>query len=406
VLHESGHDFGLRHNFIASQAYTAKDLQSTSFTSRYGVATSVMAYSPVNIWPKGTPHGDYFQTVLGPYDYYAIHWGYAHIPGAKTPDDEVPVLKRWASKWSDPLYAWSSDEDTAFSDGLGVDPRNQQWELTNDNISWCDTQMSMSQHLLSRVDQRFPRKESSYNDLREAMFVLVGQYGSCTQIVSRYIGGEYVSRSLRGDPHATLPLSAIPLAQERRAFDVLNRRLFSASAWNVDPTLLRQLVTQYRYDDWQSNMPPRHDIGVDTFALAYQRMTLARLFSPIMLQRLDDMDAKYPHHQTMDLADLFTWMQSAVYADVKPGASIPLLTRNLQRQYTALLTRLTGPLLPGVPTDAQSLARYELRDISMRSAAALAKGGSDLETRAHLAALRDEAKHALDAPPSVTVILR
>ncbi|MGH8282385.1 MAG: DUF5117 domain-containing protein, partial [Gammaproteobacteria bacterium] len=61
VLHESGHDMGLQHNFIGSMAYTAKDLQSKSFTGKYGVASSVMEYSPLNIWPKGTPQGDYVQ---------------------------------------------------------------------------------------------------------------------------------------------------------------------------------------------------------------------------------------------------------------------------------------------------------------------------------------------------------
>ncbi|HEV2261310.1 MAG TPA: zinc-dependent metalloprotease, partial [Candidatus Rubrimentiphilum sp.] len=99
VLHESGHDWGLRHNFIGSEAYTAKELQSRAFTSRYGVGTSVMEYAPVNVWPKGTSNGDYFQTVLGPYDYYAIKWGYARIPGATTPQAELPTLRRWASAW-------------------------------------------------------------------------------------------------------------------------------------------------------------------------------------------------------------------------------------------------------------------------------------------------------------------
>ncbi len=83
IVHESGHGFGLQHNFIGSMAYTAKELQSKSFTEKYGVATSVMEYSPLNLWPKGYRQGTYWQTVLGPYDYHAIHWGYARVPGAR-----------------------------------------------------------------------------------------------------------------------------------------------------------------------------------------------------------------------------------------------------------------------------------------------------------------------------------
>src|SRR5207253_7170959 len=85
VLHESGHDMGFQHNFIGSTAYSAKQLQSKSFTSRYGIATSVMEYAPLNLWPKGTPQGDYAQVVVGPYDYHAIEYGYAYVAGARTP---------------------------------------------------------------------------------------------------------------------------------------------------------------------------------------------------------------------------------------------------------------------------------------------------------------------------------
>ncbi len=60
VLHESGHGWGLQHNFIASEAYSPKELQNRAFTSRYGLANTVMEYTPTNVWPKGTPKGDYF----------------------------------------------------------------------------------------------------------------------------------------------------------------------------------------------------------------------------------------------------------------------------------------------------------------------------------------------------------
>jgi hypothetical protein len=60
VLHESGHNWGLQHNFIASEAYSARQIQSKAFTSQYGIANSVMEYSPTNVWTKGTSTGDYF----------------------------------------------------------------------------------------------------------------------------------------------------------------------------------------------------------------------------------------------------------------------------------------------------------------------------------------------------------
>jgi len=162
VLHESGHDWGLQHNFIGSDDYSAKQLQDKAFTSRNGVATSVMEYSPINLWPKGYHQGDYWQTALGPYDYYAIHWGYARIPGARTPQEEVPTLNRWASAWSDPRFRFASDEDVAWFNAHAIDPRVNHWDLSNDTLGWCDTRIKLATDLMNGIDKRFPRPVQSY----------------------------------------------------------------------------------------------------------------------------------------------------------------------------------------------------------------------------------------------------
>jgi hypothetical protein len=403
VLHESGHDFGLRHNFIGSEAYTAKELRSAAFTSRYGVASSVMEYSPVNVWSKGTSHGAYFQTVLGPYDYHVIHWGYAPISNAHTPDEELPTLRRWAEEWEQPNYSYLSDEDVDWESGAAIDPRNQQWDLTNDNISWCDAQMRMSHDLLVRVDRRFPQLQLPYDDLRFAFGTIVRHYGRCALIVSRYLGGEYVSRTLRGDPKHELPLTNIPIGTQRRAFAVLRRNVFDENAWRFSPVLLRSLVTQYRYDDWLGNLPPRHDVDVARLVAIYQSIMLERLFTPVTLQRLDDMDLKYRHGTTMDLQDLFTWMQSAVYADVAPHRAVPLVRRNLQRYYTALLSRLANAPEREAPPDAQALARYELEELRRRIHRTLKTGTGDLLTTAHLEAMSEDVDRALTAHDVITI---
>lgn len=405
VLHESGHDWGLRHNFIGTEAYTAKQLQSKAFTSKNGVATSVMEYSPINIWPKGTPQGDYWQTALGPYDYYVIKWGYARIPGAMTPQAEQPTLRRWASAWSDPRYSWSSDEDVFWASGVAVDPRNQQYDLTNDNIAWCQTQMKMAHGLISKVDQRFPRSENGFGDLQTAFGSLIGQSARCATIVARYIGGEYVSRSLRGDPRAAMPLSPVPRSQQIRAFKVLENNMFSADAWNFSPALLRQAIQQYRYDDWLSNLPPRHDLSVSTLAARYQTGIIARMFAPITLQRLDEMSLKYGTTKTMGIADLFTWLQSAIYSDISrpKGGNIPLIRRNLQHNYAALLSQCANAPSPGAPADAQALARYELGSLHQQIARSLANGNLDLLTRAHLESLDTDVQRALHTQTVLTI---
>jgi hypothetical protein len=259
--------------------------------------------------------------------------------------------------------------------------------------------MRFDRSLIGRVDRKFPRTQASFDDLQNAFGSLLGQYGRCASVVSRYIGGEYVSRDRRGDSHAQMPLNPVPKADEIRAFKVLESNLFSAQAWDFSPSLLREAVTQYRYDDWDGNLVPRHDIPVEAVAERYQRNVLARMFTPITLQRLDDMHSKYGKGTTMDLADLFTWMQSAVYSDVShpKGGTIPLVRRNLQRDYASLLSRLANSPVVGEPQDAQALARYELSALHSQLGRSLAGSNLDLMTRAHLASLDTDVERALHA---------
>ena len=208
ILHESGHDLGLQHNFIAYLAYQSKDLQSRSFTEKFGVATSVMGYNPVNLWPKGTPQGDYEQLALGPYDYHAIKWGYEYVPNAITPQAEVPTLNQVASQWSNPLYRFASDEDVDFATGHAIDPRVDNDVLSDRPLTWERTQLVMLHEIMNAVDQRFPDEGIAYDEARRAFLSPLRLYVRDVEMPARYIGGEYLSRAAAGDPNSRPPLQA------------------------------------------------------------------------------------------------------------------------------------------------------------------------------------------------------
>ncbi len=400
VLHEVGHDFGLGHNFIGHMAYSADQIRDKKFTEKNGIASSVMEYNPANVWPKGTSTGTVEQTVLGPYDYHVIQWGYAPIPGAKTPYDEVPTLSRWASNWTDPKYRFASDEDV-FWNGHAIDPRVHQWMLTNDPLTWCGTQLGLVQGLLPKLDQRFPDTEHPYEEERAAFAVLANQYARCTTNASHWIGGEYLSRSRRGDARAETPLVPVPLADEKRAFALLDRYLFSNAAFRYDPRTLRRLV--YAEHGTVSNFgyspTARHDLSVADIAGRAQYRALAYMFAPMVLARIADMPSKAKPGETMTLTDLFGWSQASIYGDVANGrvAQATQVHRNLQRRYATMLRQLALEPRPGTPYDAQALARYELASLDHDLTAAMARRGLDVQTRAHLGALHDDVSRTLKA---------
>ena len=66
----------MRHNFRGSRWHTAEQLADPELTQREGISASVMDYSPINLPAPGRAAPAPFQTTLGPYDYWAIEYGY------------------------------------------------------------------------------------------------------------------------------------------------------------------------------------------------------------------------------------------------------------------------------------------------------------------------------------------
>ena len=89
VTHEVGHTLGLRHNFKASSIYSLDEIKKRRTT---GEATcgSVMDYNPVLFFKDGAADGHFITPTIGPYDYWAIEYGYrpfdANYKGGKEKD--------------------------------------------------------------------------------------------------------------------------------------------------------------------------------------------------------------------------------------------------------------------------------------------------------------------------------
>jgi hypothetical protein len=99
VAHEIGHSIGYPHNMKASAMYPVDSIRSESFLRRMnGHVSTLMDYSRFNYvaQPEDNIPPELLIPQVGPYDHFAVKWGYAEIPGAQTPEDELPTLDRWA----------------------------------------------------------------------------------------------------------------------------------------------------------------------------------------------------------------------------------------------------------------------------------------------------------------------
>src|SRR6185503_10748036 len=104
ITHEIGHALGLQHNMVASSSFPVDSLRSQAFASKYGVSATIMDYARQNYIAQpgdGLAPKDFIRR-LGPFDDFAINWGYRVLPG-KTADDEKKTLNEWIANQKGPF---------------------------------------------------------------------------------------------------------------------------------------------------------------------------------------------------------------------------------------------------------------------------------------------------------------
>lgn len=398
VLHEVGHTLGLRHNFQGSTAYTPAQLHDPNFTRTHGTTGSVMDYTPVNLAAPGQRQADYFPNHLGPYDYWVIDYGYRRF-ATKSSASELPYLAKIAARSTEPGLAYGNDEDA--DDRFALDPRIQRFDLSSDPLRFDADQFIVNEKIAKNLNRHYAGDTRSYVDLRQSLITVLNNEIVASDLAAHYVGGIYTSRSHRGQAGAQPPFRSISRAEERRAFDLLARYVFSSKAFVYSPQLLNELSPNRYGFHWNSSGVGRADFPMREIIGLIQDNAIGVMFSPSNLSRISDQQVKVAHQgDTMTLADLFTWTNDALFDDLGRSTIAPT-HRDFQRRFTDLEMEIA--LLPSfaldslsLPREIQSLARANLAKVSRRLDGALA-AATDPGTRAHLDDLRSRIHGALEA---------
>ena len=401
LAHEVGHTLGLRHNFRGSTMLKPEELNNIEITHTRGLSSSVMDYLPVNLAPLGTKQGDYFTSVVGPYDEWAIEYGYkSSSPSvsskAMIPSTEKQFLEEIAERQAtDPALSYATDEDsydldpTANRYDLSSEPlRYSQWQLDNDRLMW------------ERLNRLYPRKGESYDDLSDMFETVFVHYLQNVYFITKYIGGQSFYRNHAGEGNERLPFEQVPVAKQREALAALQKYVFAEDAFNFPPELLNKLAPS-RWLDWGNNVAVgRLDFPVYDRLFYPQSLVLRKLLSGDRLQRLLDIELKTQSGQTLTVPELFNTLQTGIWSEVLQGnksVKISSSRRALQREH---LDILTGMVLrtQAVPEDARTLAWEKLRQLREHLNSTLRKRKNlDDYTKAHLEESRARIAKALDA---------
>jgi hypothetical protein len=393
TMHEVGHTLGLRHNFRASTIYSDDQLADKAFTHAHGIAGSVMEYLPWNIALKGEKQGEYQMSTLGPYDYWAVEYGYKEIP----PQQEAAELEKIAAKSSDAQLAYSTDEDVAY---FAVDPAVNQGDLGSDPLAYAKKRLALVRELWQRTEQMELQPGESYSILRRNFTRGLNEAGQGAVYASRYIGGLTTLRDHVGSGRA--PLTPVDPGKQKAALDLIAGEIFSADSFNFSPSFLRKMtVSVFDMDDAEElgrPVPPL-DFPVDQQLLAMQRKVLDALMSPMVAQRLLNNAAKTddPKH-ALKVSDLYATLHAAIWSELRTGRDITLFRRNLQREHALRIAN--GLLRPAAsrPADARATMRADAVALRNELEAALKRRGWSTEAKAHIAEAAAMLDEALKAP--------
>jgi hypothetical protein len=368
IAHEVGHTLGLQHNMSASDAYPVDSLRSGSFTRKYSVSPSIMDYTRFNYVAQ--PGDDAIRVrIIGPYDEFAIKWGYQPIPSARSAEAEVPTLNQWAAATAtDKTIAFSADRYNArvLTEDLGDDPvRATEYGLKNIARSF------------EALKEAMAVPGGDFDNLRYMYGQLLDQRDRMFNHVARLIGGSYWESRTYGQEGTTY--RPVPEAEQKRAVEYLAKTALRAPAELSDPATLRM------FDPF----------GGAQDVMARQGRLVATLLNPQRLAEMSMLQATAgPRESVLGHTEYLRQLRGLVFSELSTSSvRVDAWRRNIQRAYVERAARAVAD--SATNGEARAALRAELDAVRSLAQSAQSRA-ADPATRAHVAWLRSQAEVALE----------
>jgi hypothetical protein len=399
ISHEVGHTLGLRHNFRSSTIYSAEQLADPEFTAKNGIVGSVMDYAPFNIPLKGQKKADYVHPGLGPYDYWAIEYGYKPLDGIKDREELGRIAARGAKE---PWLAYGTDEDSFIGGSpQGMDPTVNVWDLSNNPLAYYRKRLELSRELWERLQSKELAAGETYDALRRSFLAGFQQLNRGLTPATKYIGGIVQLRDRAGS--GRLPFQPIPASQQREALKILSDGMFSVDSFKFKPEFLASLPhSRLDYFDAMAqgaNVSNQPIVSPPQMVLNMQRGVLDQVMSDVTATRIVESQGMVKvSKDAFQLSELYDTLQASIWSELKSGREITPMRRNLQREHLRRVAFMMVRASGGTPADARSLMRLNAQSLVAELRAAQSKPAFSKESRAHIAESLNTLEEAIKAP--------
>ncbi|MDP1842508.1 MAG: zinc-dependent metalloprotease [Sediminibacterium sp.] len=383
IMHEMGHTLGLNHNMKSSQMLSPTEVNNKAITRKIGLIGSVMDYPAINVSLDRSKQGDYYTTKAGPYDIWAIEFGYTPFNEM----EEEAKLSSILSRSTDPKLAFGNDGDDMRAPGKAMDPRVNVNDLSSDAITYAEERFKLVNNIMGKLVQKYAKKGQSYAELRARYGTLQGQRSSQISAVSRYIGGVYIDRSFPEQNSPNKPYTPTPLATQKKAMEVLNKYVFAPNAFDADTQVFPYLQIQRRGFNQPGN---GEDYKITSNFLSLQvNGALAHILHPATLQRISNTRL---YGNEYSVVDVMNDLVKGIF-DADMNSNVNLYRRYVQTSFVKGAASLTAANSP-IDDVSKAAAIYTLRKLRTKLSAAVSATEDTKAHRANLIFLIDKALKA------------
>ncbi|MDH5589611.1 MAG: zinc-dependent metalloprotease [Gemmatimonadota bacterium] len=304
AAHEVGHTLGLQHAMQSSAAYPVESLRDREFTCTMGTSPSIMDYARFNYVAQ--PGDDVcFMPRIGPYDKWAIRWGYRPVAGEDT-DGERATLHRWVLDHSEPLYRYGSSRP--------YDPTSPSEALSDDPVRASEYGIENLRRIVPNLMDWATEDGEDYTQLEELYGQVIGQWNRYMGHVAAVVGG--VERTPKTSDQAGPVYEIIPEARQRDAMRFFAEQAFATPTWMID----EEIVSRIEHAGLVERIRQRQ-VGVVNTVL-----------DPARMQRLIESEARMGA-SAYSLGEMMTDLRRAVWTELGNGRNVDTFRRNLQRGY-------------------------------------------------------------------------